>query len=92
MLQVLVDQQNSGTPEGSYSIIGTSFFSTERQLRAYLEEKGEITAGEPATTQISRKYAIPRPRTRLDNNQRLDHASLGMCAGAAQGGVGALSP
>ncbi len=36
------------------------FEDIERQLRSYLEHKGEITAGEfRDLLQISRKYAIP---------------------------------
>jgi selenocysteine-specific elongation factor len=60
LLQVLVDQQKLVRLKGELFYHRDVFAAIERQLRAYLEEKGEITAGEfRDLMQISRKYAIP---------------------------------
>ena len=60
LLQVLVDQQKLVRLKGELFYHRDVFEAIERQLRAYLEEKGEITAGEfRDLMQISRKYAIP---------------------------------
>jgi selenocysteine-specific elongation factor len=60
LLQVLVDQQKLVRLKGELFYHRDVFEAIEHQLRAYLEEKGEITAGEfRDLLQISRKYAIP---------------------------------
>ena len=60
LLQVLVDQQKLVRLKGDLFYHRDVFEAIERQLRTYLEEKGEITAGEfRDLMQISRKYAIP---------------------------------
>jgi selenocysteine-specific elongation factor len=60
LLQVLVDQQKLIRLKGDLFYHRDVFEAIERQLRTYLEEKGEITAGEfRDLMQISRKYAIP---------------------------------
>lgn len=60
LLQVLVDQQKLVRLKGDIFYHRDVCDEIERQLRVYLEEKGEITAGEfRDLLQISRKYAIP---------------------------------
>jgi selenocysteine-specific elongation factor len=60
LLQVLVDQQKLVRLKGEIFYHRDVFEDIERQLRSYLEHKGEITAGEfRDLLQISRKYAIP---------------------------------
>jgi len=60
LLQVLVDQQKLLRLKGDLFYHRDVFEAIERQLRTYLEEKGDITAGEfRDLMQISRKYAIP---------------------------------
>jgi selenocysteine-specific elongation factor len=60
LLQVLVDQQKLVRLKGDLFYHRDVFEAIERQLRTYLEAKGEITAGEfRDLMQISRKYAIP---------------------------------
>src|SRR5262250_829743 len=60
LLQVLVDQQKLVRLKGDLFYHRDVFAAIEEQLRTYLEEKGEITAGEfRDLMQISRKYAIP---------------------------------
>jgi selenocysteine-specific elongation factor len=60
LLQVLVDQHKLVRLKGEIFYHQEVFEDIERQLRTYLERKGEITAGEfRDLLQISRKYAIP---------------------------------
>jgi selenocysteine-specific elongation factor len=60
LLQVLVDQQKLIRLKGDLFYHREVFEDIEQQLRTYLEQKGEITAGEfRDLLQISRKYAIP---------------------------------
>jgi len=60
LLQVLVDQQKLVRLKGDIFYHRDVFADIERQLRTYLEQQGEITAGEfRDLMQISRKYAIP---------------------------------
>jgi selenocysteine-specific elongation factor len=60
LLQVLVDQQKLVRLKGDIFYHRDVFADIERQLRTYLAQKGEITAGEfRDLMQISRKYAIP---------------------------------
>src|SRR5262249_10126661 len=59
-VQVLVDQHKLVRLKGEIFYHREVFEDIERQLRTYLEHKGEITAGEfRDLLQISRKYAIP---------------------------------
>jgi selenocysteine-specific elongation factor len=60
LLQVLVDQQKLVRLKGDIFYHRDVLEAIEQQLRTYLEEKGEITAGEfRDLLHISRKYAIP---------------------------------
>jgi selenocysteine-specific elongation factor len=60
LLQVLVDQQKLVRLKGDIFYHRDVLGAIEQQLRTYLEEKGEITAGEfRDLLHISRKYAIP---------------------------------
>jgi selenocysteine-specific elongation factor len=60
MLQVLVDQDKLVRLKGDLFYHRTVLNHIEQQLRAYLEQQGELTAGEfRDLLQISRKYAIP---------------------------------
>jgi selenocysteine-specific elongation factor len=60
LLQVLVDQQKLVRLKGDLFYHRAILDDIEHQLRTYLEEKGEITAGEfRDLLHISRKYAIP---------------------------------
>jgi selenocysteine-specific elongation factor len=60
LLQVLVDQQKLVRLKGDIFYHRTVLDDIEAQLRTYIEEKGEITAGEfRDLLHISRKYAIP---------------------------------
>jgi selenocysteine-specific elongation factor len=60
LVQVLVDQQKLVRLKGDIFYHWDVFTDIESRLRAYLEHKGEITAGEfRDLLQISRKYAIP---------------------------------
>jgi selenocysteine-specific elongation factor len=60
LLQVLVDQQKLVRLKGDIFYHRDVLVAIEQQLRTYLEEKGEITAGEfRDLLHISRKYAIP---------------------------------
>ena len=60
LLQVLVDQQKLMRLKGDIFYHCEVLADIESQLRTYLEEKGEITAGEfRDLLHISRKYAIP---------------------------------
>ena len=60
LLQVLVDQQKLVRLKGDIFYHREVFEDIERRLRTYLEQQGEITAGEfRDLLQISRKYAIP---------------------------------
>jgi selenocysteine-specific elongation factor len=60
LLQVLVDQQKLVRLKGDIFYHRDVLDAIEQQLRTYLEEKGEITAGEfRDLLHISRKYAIP---------------------------------
>jgi selenocysteine-specific elongation factor len=60
LLQVLVDQQKLVRLKGDIFYHRDVVEDIEQQLRSYLEEKGEITAGEfRDLLHISRKYAIP---------------------------------
>jgi selenocysteine-specific elongation factor len=60
LLQVLVDQQKLVRLKGDIFYHRDVLEAIEQQLRTYIEEKGEITAGEfRDVLHISRKYAIP---------------------------------
>lgn len=60
LLQVLVDQQKLIRLKGDIFYHRDIFEGIESQLRAYLEQHGEISAAEfRDLLQISRKYAIP---------------------------------
>ncbi len=60
MLQVLVDQDKLVRLKGDLFFHRTVLDYIEQQLRAHLEQSGELTAGEfRDLLQISRKYAIP---------------------------------
>jgi selenocysteine-specific elongation factor len=60
LLQVLVDQQKLVRLKGDLFYHQDVLAEIEQRLRAYLEDKGEITAGEfRDLLDISRKYAIP---------------------------------
>jgi selenocysteine-specific elongation factor len=60
LLQVLVDQQKLVRLKGDIFYHRDVVEDIAQQLRSYLEEKGEITAGEfRDLLHISRKYAIP---------------------------------
>ncbi len=60
MLQVLVDQDKLVRLKGDLFYHRTVLSNIERALRSYLEQQGELTAGEfRDLLQISRKYAIP---------------------------------
>lgn len=60
LVQVLVDQQKLVRLKGDLFFHQDVMQTVEQQLRAFLEQHGEITAGEfRDMLQISRKYAIP---------------------------------
>ena len=60
LLQVLVDQQKLVRLKGDLFYHREVLDDIERHLRTYLDQRGEITAGEfRDLLQISRKYAIP---------------------------------
>jgi selenocysteine-specific elongation factor len=70
LLQVLVDQQKLMRLKGDIFYHREVLEDIESRLRTYLEEKGEITAGEfRDLLHISRKYAIPL--LEYFDNQRL---------------------
>ena len=60
LLQVLVDQQKLVRLKGDLFYHRTVLDAIEAELRRYLEQQGEITAGAfRDLLHISRKYAIP---------------------------------
>jgi selenocysteine-specific elongation factor len=84
LLQVLVDQQKLVRLKGDIFYHRDVLDTIEKQLRVYLAQRGEITAGEfRDLLQVSRKYAIPllehfdnqRLTVRMGDKRVLRHAS-----------------